>query len=95
MNYTEALALTGARWNTLEESEKIEVLQSIENHIAFESHRMACPVEGKFLYTGTDGIVLGTYDPGSRCIYINSTQFEPSAKYGKDADTLINTCCNS
>ena len=92
MNYTEALALTGARWNTLEESEKIEVLQSIENHMAFESHRIACPVDGKFLYTGTDGIVIGTYDPDSRCIYINSTQFEPSAKYGKDADTLINTC---
>ena len=92
MTYIEAILLTGEKWNTLEECEKIQVLQIIENHMAFESNRIACRVEGKFLYTGTDGIVLGKYDHVSRCIFINSSQFEPSAKYGQNANTLIKTC---
>lgn len=53
---------------------------------------MTCPVVDKFLYTGTDGVVLGTYDPQSRVIYVNSSQFNPESKYGKTSETIITTC---
>ena len=92
MTYNESLLLTGQQWNNLDENKKLEVLQTIENHIAFESGRLSCPVEGKFLYTGIDGIVLGTYDPASRRIYVNSSQLDSESMYGKHSDTLVTTC---
>ncbi|MBE6719080.1 MAG: hypothetical protein E7571_00290 [Ruminococcaceae bacterium] len=92
MTYKESLMLIGDEWATLSDDKKIEVLQSIENHMAFESNRMSVPVEGKFLYTGTDGIVLGEYDPGKGCIYVNTSQFDSESMYGKDSSTLVTTC---
>lgn len=92
MTYSESITLTGSEWNNLDENKKLEVLQSIENHIAFESGRIACLVEAKFLHTGTDGVVLGTYDPSSRRIYINSSQFDAESMYGKNSETLVTTC---
>ena len=92
MTYNESIILTGEEWNNLTENKKLEVLQSIENHMAFESGRLSCPVEGKFLHTGGDGIVLGTYDPVSRRIYVNSSQFDSDSMYGKNSEALVTTC---
>ncbi len=92
MTYKESLLLTGDAWTTLSDEKKVEVLQTIENHMALESQRMSAPVEGKFLHTGPDGVVLGTYDPGSGRIYINTSQFDPESMYGKDSSRLVTAC---
>lgn len=92
MTYQESLLLTGSEWTSLSDDKKIEVLQAIENHMAYESNRVSAPVEGRFLHTGSDGIVLGSYDPRSGRIYINVSQFDSEAMYGKDSSTLVTTC---
>ena len=84
MQYEEELLLTGTKWNALDEEKKLEILQTIENHVACESGRFPCPVESRFLYTGIDGIVLGSYNPNEKTIYINSSQFDAESMYGKD-----------
>lgn len=92
MTYEQCLGLTSEKWSSLEDSEKIEVLQTIENRMAFESGRLPCPVVGQGLYTGEDGIVLGSYSRETQTIYINTSQFDPESKYGKDPDRIITTC---
>lgn len=92
MTYQEGLSLTGPGWAGLSEEVKLEALQAIENHMALEGGRLPCPVRGEFLYTGIDGIVIGTYDPGKRTIYINSSQFDGEAKYGKTPEALVTAC---
>lgn len=92
MTFEQCLELTDEKWLTLDEEKKVEVLQTIENHVAYESGRLSCPVLGKFLYTGNDGVVLGTYDPKNQVIYINSSQFDAESKYGKDSESLIIAC---
>lgn len=92
MTYEQCLGLTGEKWSSLEDSEKVEVLQTIENRMAFESGRLPCPVVGQWLYTGEDGIVLGAYSRDTQTIYINTSQFDPDSKYGRDPDRIITTC---
>lgn len=92
MTYQESLLLIGNEWASLSDDKKIEVLQTIENHMAYESNRVSVPVEGRFLHTGSDGIVLGSYDPRSGRIYINVSQFDPESMYGKDSSTIVTTC---
>lgn len=92
MTYEQCLALTGDKWAELEDSQKISVLQTIENHIAAESGRQACSVVGRWLYTGEDGIVLGSYSRETKSIYVNTSQFDPESKYGRDPDRIITTC---
>lgn len=92
MTYQESLLLTGSEWTSLSDDKKIEVLQAIENHMAYESNRISSPVEGRFLHTGSDGIVLGSYNPRSGRIYINVSQFDPESMYGKDSSALVTTC---
>lgn len=92
MTYEQSIMLTDKQWSSLSDEAKIQVLQAIENHAAFEAGRLNCPVVGKFLYTGNDGVVLGTYDPQSKVIYVNSSQFDAESKYGKTSETLVTTC---
>ena len=92
MTYQESLLLTGNEWTSLSDDRKIEVLQTIENHMAFEANRDSVPVEGRFLHTGSDGIVLGSYGPHSGRIYINVSQFDSESMYGKDSSTIVTTC---
>lgn len=92
MTYQESLLLIGNEWTSLSDDKKIEVLQTIENHMAYESNRVSVPVEGRFLHTGSDGIVLGSYDPRSGRIYINVSQFDSESMYGKDSSTIVTTC---
>lgn len=92
MTYEQSVLLTGSQWTELSEEKKLEVLQTIENHSAFESGRLSCPVVGKFLYTGTDGVVLGTYDPQNQVIYVNSSQFASDTRYGKDSEAIVTAC---
>lgn len=92
MTYEQGIVLTDKQWSSLSDEAKIQVLQAIENHAAFEAGRLNCPVVGKFLYTGNDGVVLGTYDPQSKVIYVNSSQFDAESKYGKTSETLVTTC---
>lgn len=92
MTYEQGVLLTGSAWPQLSEEKKLAVLQAIENHAAFTCGRLPCPVAGKFLYTGSDGIVLGAYDPQNQVIYVNSSQFDADAKYGGDAQALVTAC---
>ena len=92
MTYEQSVMLTGSQWTELSEERKLEVLQTIENHSAFEAGRLSCPVVGKFLYTGTDGVVLGTYDPKNQVIYVNSSQFASDTRYGKDSEAIVTAC---
>ena len=92
MTYDQSVLLTGSQWTELSEERKLEVLQTLENHSAFESGRLSCPVVGKFLYTGTDGVVLGTYDPQNQVIYVNNSQFASDSKYGKDSEAIVTAC---
>ncbi len=92
MTYRESLQLTGSEWTSLSEDKKIEVLQTIENHMAYESNRISVPVEGKFLYTGTDGVTIGSYNPRRGIIYINTSQFDSESMYGKDSSALVTAC---
>ena len=95
MTYDQSILLTGDQWASLSDGQKVQVLQAIENHSAYEAGRITCPVVDKFLYTGTDGVVLGTYDPQNRVIYVNSSQFDPESKYGKTSETIITTCLHT
>lgn len=92
MTYQESLLLTGSGWTSLSDSKKIEVLQTIENHMAYESNRINAPVEGRLLHTASDGIVLGLYNPHTGRIYINVSQFDSESMYGKDSSTLVTAC---
>lgn len=92
MTYEQSVLFTGSQWTELSEERKLEVLQTIENHSAFEAGRFSCPVVGKFLYTGTDGVVLGTYDPKNQVIYVNSSQFASDSRYGKDSEAIVTAC---
>lgn len=92
MKYDENLRLTGTAWNNLDENKKVEVLQIIENHVAYETGRIACPVKSKFLYTGMGGVVLGVYDSKNRIIYVNSSQFDAESMYGKTSEALVTAC---
>ena len=42
--------------------------------------------------TGTDGVVLGTYDPKNQVIYVNSSQFASDSRYGKDSEAIVTAC---
>ena len=92
MTYEQCLGLTCDKWIELDDSQKIEVLQTIENQMAIEAGRAACPVVGRWLYSGEDGIVLGSYSRDSQTIYINASQFDPDSKYGQSPDRIITTC---
>ena len=92
MTYEQGILLTGDQWCELSEEKKLEALQAIENHFAFESGRLSCPVVGKFLYAGNDGVVLGTYDPKGQVIYVNASQFAADSKYGKDSEAMVTAC---
>ena len=77
MNYKELLdSLNTDTWRSLSEEEKLDFFQSLENYMAMENNRNNCKVNGKFLYTGEEGIVLGAYNPETREIDFNVTQFD-------------------
>lgn len=81
MTYREMLnTLNADVWNNLTENEKLDYFQSLENYMAMESNRESCKVNGRFLYTGEEGIVLGAYNPETREININVSQFDSYAK---------------
>lgn len=93
MTYREMLnTLNVDVWNHLTENEKLDYFQSLENYMAMESNRESCKVNGRFLYTGEEGIVLGTYNPETREIDINVSQFDSCALYGKEPSRLTQTC---
>lgn len=79
-------------WRSLSDEEKIDYFQSLENCMAMESNRDNCKVNGKFLYTGKEGVVLGAYNPETREIDINVSQFDESSLYGKEPSRLTQTC---
>lgn len=91
MTYEDCLTLTADKWNSLDVDTKIEILNTLETHEAEVNSRIACPVEGRFLYTGNDGIVLGQYDRNTCKIYINDSQFAPDSKYGSRSDRILTT----
>lgn len=93
MTYKEILnSLNIDRWHSLSEDEKMDFFQSLENYMAMESHRMSCKVNGRFLYTGDEGVVLGVYNPERGEIDINVSQFDEYSLYGKEPDRLVQTC---
>lgn len=93
MTYKEILdTLNSDTWNRLTEEEKMDYFQSLENYMAMESSRESCKVNGKFLYTGEEGIVLGAYNPETREIDINISQFDEYSLYGKEPSRLTKTC---
>ena len=93
MTYREMLnTLNADVWNNLTENEKLDYFQSLENYMAMESNRESCKVNGRFLYTGEEGIVLGAYNPETREIDINVSQFDSYALYGQEPSRLTQTC---
>lgn len=92
MTYEDALRATGQEaWSGLSEEGKVEVLQTIENHLAAECGRETRSVEGKWLYTGDDGIELGRYQDGSQTICVNASQLGEGSLYGNDPDKMVET----
>lgn len=79
-------------WRGLSDDEKIDYFQSLENCMAMENNRENCKVNGKFLYTGEEGVVLGAYNPKTREIDINVSQFDEYSLYGKEPSRLTQTC---
>lgn len=93
MTYKEILnTLNLEVWRNLSEEEKMDYFQSLENCMAMESNRGSCKVNGKFLYTGEEGVVLGAYNPETREIDINVSQFDECSLYGKEPGRLTQTC---
>ena len=91
MTYEEGLTLLSEKWTTLSPQQKMEVFTTIENHEAELTGRNSCNVEGRFLFTGQNGVVLGQYDKENRTIYINESQLSPDSKYGNSYDKLVKT----
>lgn len=93
MTYKEILnTLNPEIWRNLSEEEKMDYFQSLENCMAMESNRDSCKVNGKFLYTGEEGVVLGAYNPETREIDINVSQFDEYSLYGNEPSRLTQTC---
>lgn len=93
MTYKEILnTLNPEVWRSLSEEEKMDYFQSLENCMAMESNRDSCKVNGKFLYTGEEGVVLGAYNAETREIDINVSQFDECSLYGKEPGRLTQTC---
>ena len=92
MTYDESITAISENWSVMSAGEKLEALQAIEDRMAFESDRFACPVEGRELFTGEHSVTLGLFDPGSGRIYINSTQLEAGSRYGGDPQMLVSVC---
>lgn len=93
MTYKEILnTLNPEVWRGLSDDEKIDYFQSLENCMAMENNRENCKVNGKFLYTGEEGVVLGAYNPKTREIDINVSQFDEYSLYGKEPSRLTQTC---
>lgn len=93
MTYKEILnTLNPEVWRNLSEEEKMDYFQSLENCMAMESNRDSCKVNGKFLYAGEEGVVLGAYNPETREIDINVSQFDEYSLYGNEPSRLTQTC---
>jgi len=92
MTYEESIMRTGSEWSSMDCSERLSALQAIEDRMALESERFACPVESREMRSVGNGISLGCFDPSSGRIYINSSQLEPGSKYGDDPKMLITAC---
>lgn len=93
MTYEKILeSLDAQSWHSLSEEEKIDFFQSLECCMAVENNRQACVVNGKFLYTGEKGVVLGQFSPERGEIDINVSQFDEYSLYGKTPDRLVQTC---
>lgn len=93
MTYEKILeSLDAKNWHSLTEDEKIDFFQSLECYMAVENNRQTCTVNGKFLYTGEEGVVLGQYSPERGEIDINVSQFDEYSLYGKTPDRLVQTC---
>lgn len=92
MTYDESIILTAENWQQLSPGEKLEALQAIEDRMALESDRLACPVESRPLYADGNSVTLGLYDPATGRICINSSQLEPGSRYGDDPRMMVETC---
>lgn len=89
MTYEQAVrSLEPGQWSTLGEEGRLEVLQALEDRAAREQGRLPRPVTSSWLYTGTDGIELGCYDPSAQTIYVNASQLAPGSRYGDNPDAL-------
>ena len=92
MTYEDALRATKpGTWEGLSFASRLEVLQTVENHAAAETGRTPRTVKGAWLHDGPDSVELGAYDPSDNNIYVNNFQLRPDAKYGKNADDLVET----
>ena len=93
MTYKEILSSLNAEiCNRHSEDQKLDFFQSLENNMAMERKRESCKVNGKFLYTGEEGVVLGAYNRETREIDINVSQFDEYSLYGKEPSRLTQTC---
>lgn len=92
MTYNDCLLLTGDKWHSLSDAKKCDVLQAIENHMAEVGGRTPCKVEAVSLRSDEKSVTMGFYNPLSKKICINSTQFAADSTYGKTSEELIKTC---
>ena len=80
------------KWTRMDDAQKIAFLQGIEDQEAQRAGRASFEVKGKFLYTSSDGIVLGTCNTKEQAIYINDSQFYSESLYGKNPEKIIKRC---
>lgn len=83
--------LTDDRWNSLTVYEKLHVLQTVENAVAFREGRHACQVSGEFIPSSDDAVTLGYYSQTTRDITINTEQLAPQSKYGSNYKVHLDT----
>ncbi len=73
-------------WRTLSKSERLQVLQNVENAAAYIAHRPACKIETRSLGDNH----LGYFSPDTKNITLNSQYLESDKEsYYKSIETVI------
>ncbi len=93
LTYAESLhLLNDGSWKALDISEKIAVLQAVENEFARRENRQACEVSPKYIPRDKkDGITMGFYSRATQEITINMEQLSSDSKYGNDSIAHLDT----
>lgn len=90
--YEDALRqLTPEAWSKLNEQQKLDTLQAVENEMAAREGRTPCTVKGSYIQSDSRGITMGYYSRADRTITINTEQLDPNSKYGNNYTAHLDT----
>lgn len=89
MTYEECLKITEDKWAQMDDREKMDALNAIEQHESLINARDSCLLDVKEMYAGSDGVVLGQYNHQQGTIYLNAETISKNTEYSASSSTVI------